>query len=72
MFSTALQCISFARHLCAAQSFAQAWQPDGEGWLATGSKDGRLYIYDVDNGVPIGKGMPFICHPGAVAAPDGE
>ena len=57
--------------LPAATPVAQAWQPDAVGWLATGGKDGRLFIYDVDNGVPIGKGMPFICQPGAVGAADG-
>ncbi|KAL4457845.1 hypothetical protein ABPG75_012710 [Micractinium tetrahymenae] len=50
----------------------QAWQPDADGWLATGGKDGRLFIYDVDNGVPIGKDMPFVCQPGAVGAADDD
>ncbi len=50
----------------------QAWQPDGEGWLATAGKDGRLFVYDVESKLPMKEGMPFICQPGAIGLTDGE
>ncbi|KAI3436773.1 hypothetical protein D9Q98_006185 [Chlorella vulgaris] len=50
----------------------QAWQPDGEGWLATAGKDGRLMVYDVDASLPMREGMPHVSQPGAIALTGGD
>lgn len=38
----------------------QGWQPDGD-FLATGGKDGVVFVYDVADAMP---GTPNICLPG--------
>ncbi|KAI7840354.1 hypothetical protein COHA_005900 [Chlorella ohadii] len=50
----------------------QSWQPDMDGYLATGARDGRLQIHDVDNAVPMRPGMPLICQPGALGVTEGD
>ena len=47
---------------------AQGWQPDGD-LFATGSKDGRVFFYDLDHAVP---GRPSMCMPGAMAWGENE
>lgn len=69
-----------SRHSCddttlmdgCALAAVQAWQPDGEGWLATAGKDGRLMVYDVDASLPMREGMPHVSQPGAIALTGGE
>jgi WD40 repeat protein len=43
---------------------AQAWQQDGAGLLATGSKDGRIMVFNVHDYLD---GMPNMCLPVAMA-----
>ncbi|GAB4820630.1 hypothetical protein N2152v2_007676 [Parachlorella kessleri] len=43
----------------------QGWQPDGD-LLATGGRDGRIYLYDVADAMPNRDG-PSMCLPGALA-----
>jgi hypothetical protein len=51
----------------------QAWQPDGEGWLATAGRDGRMMVYDTLAVLPTkGDNAPSLCQPGALAVTDGE
>ena len=48
----------------------QGWQPDGD-LLATGGRDGRIYLYDVADAMPNRDG-PSMCLPGALADQMGD
>ncbi|PRW55973.1 WD40 subgroup [Chlorella sorokiniana] len=50
----------------------QSWQPDMDGYLATGARDGRLQIHDVDDAAPMRPDMPFICQPGAIGVTEDD
>ena len=56
---------------CPIPPTPQAWQPDTDGWLATGGRDGRVHVYDVTAGLALKEDGPLLCMPGSLGVTDG-